>query len=541
LIVGGLTAIGAAIRLAHPDRALFADELSTYWISARPSATGVLSLVGHAYPGGSTAEISPPLYFLLAWLTTQLGHAPELVRLPSLLAGIGTVPLVYLVGKRTVGRSAGLVAAGLSAFSPFLIYYSGEARGYALMVFLLLASTLAMLLALDTGRRRYWALYAVASGLAMLTHYTAVFLLVGQLMWLLWTHRQAWRAALVANLGAVILFSPWIPAAIRQFRSPTLNILNSLSPFNFHSARVSLFHWVIGYPYDEVTLRQVPGLPAVILLLGALVLSLAAAAWQSRGRTALPADRGEQAWTLSRRGLWVAHRRLGLVAILALSVPVGEALESAVGTHTFGGRNLAGSTTGVLLALAAILVAPRRPIRYATVGLAMAAFVWGAVKMVEPQYQRPDTGAAARYVERHIRPGDVVIDETVLRSPGPLSPLDTVLRRGIPVFRAGGPAERDHPFDRLPGVPLPIAMRTALARFPHARVFVVGDTFPITPADVAKALPSHGYLSDHERHRLLLALIHKVWAIPPSYHQIASRFYAGVPGVEVNVFGPANG
>ena len=48
----------------------------------------------------SDAEISPPLYFMLAWASTKLGSAPELIRLPSLIAGVASIPLIYLVPER---------------------------------------------------------------------------------------------------------------------------------------------------------------------------------------------------------------------------------------------------------------------------------------------------------------------------------------------------------------------------------------------------------------------------------------------------------
>ncbi len=50
---------------------------------------------------------------------------------------------------RTVGRRAALVAAALTALSPFLIFYSAEARGYELMIALVLVSTLALLRAVE--------------------------------------------------------------------------------------------------------------------------------------------------------------------------------------------------------------------------------------------------------------------------------------------------------------------------------------------------------------------------------------------------------
>lgn len=93
---------GAALRLVVARQSLFADELSTYWIVTTHGLGGVMSLLYGTYPGIPHAEITPPLFFVASWLTSQAGHSPELVRLPSLLAGIATIPVVYLVGLRTV-------------------------------------------------------------------------------------------------------------------------------------------------------------------------------------------------------------------------------------------------------------------------------------------------------------------------------------------------------------------------------------------------------------------------------------------------------
>src|SRR5688500_727001 len=172
---------------------MFADELSTYWIVAGRSLGDVLSVVR------TDAEITPPLYFVATWLTTRVDLAPELVRAPSLIAGVATIPLVYVLGMRTVGRAAGLVAAALTALSPFMVYYSAEARGYALMIALVVLSTIALLAAVDGGRAGWWVAYGACACLAVYTHYTSVFALAGQLLWLLWAHPEARRPAILAS------------------------------------------------------------------------------------------------------------------------------------------------------------------------------------------------------------------------------------------------------------------------------------------------------------------------------------------------------
>ena len=169
LTVAALTVAGLALRLAVAGQGLFADELSTYWIVTGGGLGHVISTVH------TDAEITPPLFFALSWLFAQLGHAPELIRAPSLIAGTATIPLTYAVGRRTIGTPAALVAAGLVTVSPFLVYYSAEARGYAVMVALVLASTLALLLAAERGGIGWWALYAACACGAVYSHYTSVF------------------------------------------------------------------------------------------------------------------------------------------------------------------------------------------------------------------------------------------------------------------------------------------------------------------------------------------------------------------------------
>ena len=86
-----LTVVGAALRLEVLGQSLFGDELSTYWIVTTHDLPGTLGFVG------DTIEITPPLYFVLAWVAAQIDASPELLRAPSLIAGIAAIPLVYVM------------------------------------------------------------------------------------------------------------------------------------------------------------------------------------------------------------------------------------------------------------------------------------------------------------------------------------------------------------------------------------------------------------------------------------------------------------
>src|SRR5947209_224053 len=100
-------------------------------------------------------ETTPPLYFVIAWGWARVfGTGETGLRLLSALCGIATIPVIFACGRELVSRWVGLVAAGLAAISPFLIYYSQEARSYALFALLSSLALLFWLRALREPARR---------------------------------------------------------------------------------------------------------------------------------------------------------------------------------------------------------------------------------------------------------------------------------------------------------------------------------------------------------------------------------------------------
>ena len=67
VVVAVLTVAGAALRLATAGQSLFGDELSTYFIVSTTGSAGTVATVH------DELEITPPLSFVLSWLTTRTG------------------------------------------------------------------------------------------------------------------------------------------------------------------------------------------------------------------------------------------------------------------------------------------------------------------------------------------------------------------------------------------------------------------------------------------------------------------------------------
>jgi 4-amino-4-deoxy-L-arabinose transferase-like glycosyltransferase len=170
----GLTLLGFFLRFYHLGfNSLWLDEASTYTFASMS-----LSGIWQATAGG---EFNPPLFYWMEHVMLALGNNEVILRFIPALAGGLSIPLVYLVGKEFVDRNVGIIAAAACAFSPFLIYYSQEARAYAVMLFFVLLAMIFFLQALKTDSIRDWVLFGVLSALAFWCHFYAL-VIIGALV-----------------------------------------------------------------------------------------------------------------------------------------------------------------------------------------------------------------------------------------------------------------------------------------------------------------------------------------------------------------------
>ena len=509
IALAALVAVGGVIRFIVAGQDLFADELATYWIVKTNSLPDAVEAVG------TTAEISPPLGFILTWLTTPISSrldinlAPELIRLPALIAGIASIPLVYAIGTRTVGRGAGLLAAALTTLSPFMILYSAEARGYGVMMALVLLSTLMLLLAIDRGRPGWWVAYGVFACMAAYTHYTSIFVLGAQVLWVLWVHPGARKPLLIATAAAALLYVPWLPSLKEDLDSPTTVVLSALSPFDFESIKLYLGHWTVGFPYATgAPLRDLPGIPGLGLMAASIVVG-AVGLWGARGRL----------------GAWFAanDRRIVLVVILALATPVGEAVQSLLGTNVFSTRNLAASWPYLALAGAALITVGNWRLRLTAATLAVAGFGFGAAQMVTTDYERPNFSEVAEFVRDG--PRGVVVDAAAI-TPGPLTNFDVAgSSPEVEVFRLNTPERKSEPFGITDSLTEPSQVARRAVRAADGGPITVVSGVSVSPVDVSVRVAGESDLAAEFIDQL-----------PPSYALAERRLFPGFVDLQALVF-----
>jgi uncharacterized membrane protein len=367
-IVAGLTVFAAALRFStigvqsyHHDEIVTASRIlrDGFW---------------HAMEAVGFSESAPPFYYALAWLWTQVTGTGEAgLRSLSAVAGAATVPVAYLLGVELRDRRAGLIAAALVAVNPMLLWYSQEARAYALFVLLTAVSLLYFVRALDRGRRRDSVAWGIASALALATHYFAAFPIAAEAIWLL---RRRGRAT-----GAFP--GLWIVAGAGLVLAPLVAHQTSLA----HAEWISNFS--LGHRLWETGLSFALGETGDIIarpehpLLAALPWLLALAA------LALVLFRGERA---ERRAAGIPLA-LGAVTVF---VPVALGLLDSSKDFVLA-RNLLPALVPLLVALAIGFSLRRARRAGAILATALVAYslgfsVWASLS---PALQRPDWDAVA--------------------------------------------------------------------------------------------------------------------------------------------------
>jgi hypothetical protein len=174
LVLGLLMLVGAGLRAWSLGQAsLYGDEYGTLkWLQLSPGE------IVTSYKGQLTMHLY--LLGMQAW-TALAGESVLALKIPSLLAGLLTLPLLYRVGRTLVGPQAALVATAAATGSWVLIQYSRFARVYAILVLVVLLLVAAYRKALQEGGARWFlaVVLLIATALALTLNSTYLLVVLG--------------------------------------------------------------------------------------------------------------------------------------------------------------------------------------------------------------------------------------------------------------------------------------------------------------------------------------------------------------------------
>lgn len=233
LLLLTIVLLGAVLRLPGLSTDFWLDEIWSYDVAQQ-----VRSIPDVLLSEPARIDNNHPLNTLLV---RAIGPVKPfwLYRLPSFLAGVGSIFLAARIMRRA-GRAPSLAAALLFAVGFPFVFYSTEARGYAPAVFFALLAFESLLSDLERPRIAWRATFVISCILGVLSHLTFVQFylaamawsvlairrrersLVKQLVW--WTSLHAIPLAMFATLHQIFIRHLTIGGAPHQ---DTLDVLTS--------------------------------------------------------------------------------------------------------------------------------------------------------------------------------------------------------------------------------------------------------------------------------------------------------------------------
>lgn len=223
--------LSLALKVPGIDRrGLWFDESYTVWLASHRPAEIV---------GLSLGDQNPPLYGLLMWGWVRLvGMSEAALRTPSVAASVATAVLLLLFARRFFDGEVAVVSSLLFAASEPQLYYAREARGYALLGLLCVASFWLYLRLLERPSWRAATALGLVNATAMYTSFTIGLAFLAQAACTpIFARRspRGFRLYLASQFLAVAIFAPWLAPMRRNLPEAGKFWLQPPGSFEFNS------------------------------------------------------------------------------------------------------------------------------------------------------------------------------------------------------------------------------------------------------------------------------------------------------------------
>lgn len=331
--------LGAFLRFYGIEyQSLSNDELSSWKRSSYDDLTTVIN-------EGVRPDVHPPGYQILLFFVEKIfGDSEMVLRFPSALFGVLSILVIFLIGLKLYTYREAILSSALMAVLWCPIFYSQDARSYAMLLFFTLLSSYCWMLMVDTlkggsTRRGPLIAYAVTAAVCAYTHYFGTYMIALQGIFtiiLFIRGRKTFFTVLIVYAAIAVVCLPWLPIMREHLAMGSIWIETPRGGF-VHS----FFEFLKFILNDSTTVRNVA--------LAALSLLLA----RTYGEFAIEPTRGNAKRILSSPGA---------VLLLWLVVPfAGVYFKSIYSTPILSVRNLIISLPPACLLLARAVI--RVPVR----------------------------------------------------------------------------------------------------------------------------------------------------------------------------------
>ncbi len=190
--------------IALDTQGLWRDEVDQWRFALQPWGEMLRNFTRAGWNG--------PLYspLLRAWIALT-GDSAFAMRYFSLLWGVASVALLYVLVKRLIDEEPALWSALLMALAPYMVWYAQEIKMYTWVPMLALLALYALDRACVRPGWRWWATTLVATSLAFYSHLLAALLIPVEVLWF-WLHPRRQRDAWLGGVITLALLTlPYLP------------------------------------------------------------------------------------------------------------------------------------------------------------------------------------------------------------------------------------------------------------------------------------------------------------------------------------------
>ncbi|HEY3176643.1 MAG TPA: glycosyltransferase family 39 protein [Candidatus Polarisedimenticolia bacterium] len=410
-----IIAVGAILRLYGLDnQSLWRDEANTIHYASRETIAETIRWL-------ISSDVHPPLYDILfhGWIAL-FGESIHALRGLSALFGICSIWLIYRLGRSLCDVRVGLLAATLQSVSLMQLYYSQEARSYAMLSALAIASMDGFVRWLRERSRLTATCYTLATLALIYTHTFGLFIPLVQSVYLLLRlsvrrlggePRSAppdagqTKRLLAGWLGlqavTLLLYAPWIPALLGQARSEAKAwiaepLAGAIPQTLLMFLSIAKPPW--SYPAPDWTNMLIVFIGMTPLLVGASIY------FARRSRAVTPEPEGPSGVTM--------------LALTWLILPIATAwLISKTPMRIYTFRNLIICAPALYILLAAGLARVRPLICRVALLAGLISFSFGNLPWYYASIHKEDWRGAERFIQTSFRD----TDQLVLVEKGPRS------------------------------------------------------------------------------------------------------------------------
>jgi uncharacterized membrane protein len=242
------------------------DEAQSIWFYSK-SVPEMLKM--------TSQDVNLPLYGLILHFWLQIfGVDINKLRLLSLIFYILTIPFLYKTIKESSNHDHAMLTTALFSFSPFIAWYTSEARTYALFTLIVVLNNMFFLRLITTNGKDGKTGLFLTTIAGLYTHYFFVFLLITQCVYTLVLkvikekNRTVPAIFFSILVSAVFLFSPWLIYVIQSgIASNTQPLIPPPSSYNVIQTFVNFIFGFQPQPIQAILISLWPLLTVVLFLM----------------------------------------------------------------------------------------------------------------------------------------------------------------------------------------------------------------------------------------------------------------------------------